>query len=164
MKRFRNAATLVAIVLMTSTFIACGTKKKSDSADNTLGKMEVVIPDELKDNEEIVEYIQGMSEVVDEYALLMNKMITDLDGLEGKEWEELRIGEQLKLTRAAATFAVKAAPITARWAEYEFNRSMYDDDLTEEELMALQTVMERFEARMKQIEEKNEKFFGGIEG
>ncbi|MEX2370744.1 MAG: hypothetical protein WD578_07045 [Bacteroidales bacterium] len=164
MKRFRNTATLVVIVLMASTLIACGSKDKSDNADNSLGKMELVIPDELKDNEEIVEYIKGMSVVVDDYALLMDKMIGDLDGLEGKEWEELKIGEQLKLTKAAATFAVKAAPITAKWAEYEFNRSLYDDDLTDEELMALQTVMERFEARMKQIEEKNQEFFGEVEG
>jgi len=154
--------TLMAIILLAATMMSCGSKESSKKAEDRLGKMEVEIPGELKDNPEIVTYIEGMSEVVDAYALLMDEMIGELSGMEGKEWEELKMGEQLKLTKAAAKFAMKAAPITAKWAEYEVNKGTVVNELTDEELMALETVYKRFEKRMEQIEEKNQTFFGGV--
>jgi hypothetical protein len=162
MKNNRNFFILFALMLLSFSLISCGGKNEKQSADNQLGKMEVVIPDVLKDNPEIVEYIEGMSEVVDQYAMLIDDMVGDLEGFEGKDWNELKIGEQLKLTKAAAQFAVKAAPITAKWAEFELKRNMIDQELTEEELMALETVLDRFEKRMEQIEERNQEFFGGV--
>jgi hypothetical protein len=162
MKSLKNAMFLFAVVLISVAMVSCGGRDSSKKAEDRLGKLEVVIPDELKDNPEIITYIEGMSEVVDSYALLMDEMIGDLSGFEGKEWEDLKIGEQLKLTRLAATFAMKAAPITAKWAEYEVKKGNVTDELTEEEMMALETVYRRFEKRMEQIEEKNREFFGGV--
>jgi hypothetical protein len=162
MKSIKKGMTLMAIILLAATMMSCGNKESSKKAEDRLGKMEVVIPGELQDNPEIVAYIEGMSEVVDAYALLMDEMIGELSGMEGKEWEELKIGEQLKLTKAAAKFAMKAAPITTKWAEYELNKGTVVNELTEEELMALETVYRRFEKRMEQIEEKNQSFFGGV--
>lgn len=162
MKSIKKEMTLMAIILLSATMMSCGGKESSKKAENRLGKMEVEIPGELKDNPEIVAYIEGMSEVVDAYALLMDEMIGELSGMEGKEWEELKMGEQLKLTKAAAKFAMKAAPITTKWAEYELNKGTVVNELTEEEMMALETVYRRFEKRMEQIEEKNQAFFGGV--
>ena len=164
MKRIKNAMTLFTIVLLSVTMVSCGGKDSTKKAENQLGKMEVVVPAELKDNPEIVAYIEGMSDVVDAYALLMDEMIGNLSGMEGKEWDELKIGEQLKLTKAAAQFAMKAAPITARWAEYEAKKGTVVNELSEEEMMALETVYKRFEKRMEQIEEKNQDFFEGVDG
>ena len=164
MKRIKNAMTLFTIVLLSVTMVSCGGKDSTKKAENQLGKMEVVVPAELKDNPEIVAYIEGMSDVVDAYALLMDEMIGNLSGMEGKEWDELKIGEQLKLTKAAAQFAMKAAPITARWAEYEAKKGTVVNELSEEEMMALETVYKRLEKRMEQIEEKNQDFFEGVDG
>ncbi len=164
MKPIKNAMTLFVIVLLSVTMVSCGSKDSKKKADNQLGKMEVVIPAELKDNPEIVDYIESMSEVVDAYSLLMDEMIGDLSGMEGKSWDELKIGEQLKLTKAGTQFAMKAAPITARWAEYEAKKGTVVNELTEEEMLALETVYKRFEKRMAQIEEKNQDFFGGVDG
>jgi len=163
MKNLKTLSIFAATVLFIGLFSACGNKDKTDEADNKLGKMEVVIPDELKDNPELVDYIKGMSEVVDEYALLMDDMIDEMDGIQGKDWDELKLGEQLKVTKTAAKFAMKAAPITAKWAEYEAKRNVVYEDLSDEDLMAMETLMTRFENRMKQIEEKNQEFFGNAD-
>jgi hypothetical protein len=162
MKSIKKGMTLMAVFLLAATMMSCGSKESSKKAEDRLGKMEVEIPGELQDNPEIVAYIEGISEVVDAYAVLMDEMIGELSGMEEKEWEELKMGEQLKLTKAAAKFAMKAAPITTKWAEYELNKGSVVNELTEEELMALETVYMRFEKRMEQIEEKNQAFFGGV--
>ena len=164
MKSIKNTIAVLTIILFSISLTSCGSKGNSDEAENRFGKMEVVIPDELKDNPEIVEYIEGMCEIVDEYALLMDDMIGDLDGIAGKDWSELKMGERLNLTKTAAKFAMKAAPITVKWGEVEVKRSIVESELTEEELLALETVMLRFEKRMEQIEEKNKEFFGDLNG
>lgn len=163
MENFKKSLGLLLIVLFTISLTSCGSKGNSaKEAEDRFGKMEVVIPDELKDNPEIVAYIEGMSQVVDEYALLMDDMIGELDGIGGKDWNDLKLGEQLKITKAGAKFAIKAAPITAKWGEFEAKRAIAEGDLTEDELIALESLMTRFEKRMEQIEEKNMEFFGSL--
>jgi hypothetical protein len=163
MKKVKYTLGVISIVLLSTVFTSCGSKGDSKAAaEDRFGKMEVVIPDELKDNPEVIEYIEGMSEVVDSYALLMDDMIGELGGMAGKDWNDLKIGEQLKLTKTAAKFAMKAAPITVKWSEFEAKRAITDEDLTEDEILALESVMLRFEKRMEQIEEKNAEFFGGL--
>jgi hypothetical protein len=165
MKTIKYTFGVVSIVLLSTIFTSCGSKGDSSAdAEDRFGKMEVVIPDELKDNPEIVEYIESMSEVVDEYALLMDDMIGEMDGIAGKDWDELKISEQLKLTKTAAKFAMKSAPITVKWGELEAKRSITDNDLSEDELVALESVLLRFEKRMEQIEEKNQDFFSDLNG
>ena len=165
MKNTRFATTLLAVFLVSGLLFSCGNKEKDavDTADEQLGKMEVEIPEVLRDNPEIVEYIEDMSVLVDDYAVLIDEMVKDVGDIAVKDWEELKIGEQLKLTRAAAEFAVKAGPLSAKWAEYEAHRRMVGQDLSEEEILALETVYERFEKRMAQIEEKNQDLFSGVE-
>lgn len=164
MKNTKSLLSGLLILIFSLSIVSCGGKKTSKTESNQLGRMEVVIPDELKENKEIVTYIEGMSELVDDYALLLDDMIKDLDGYHGKDWEDLSIREQLKLTKTGAQFAMKAAPITAKWREFEIKKGTLEGDLSEEELMALETIMKRFEKRMEEIEARNQDFFGQAEG
>lgn len=160
MRRIKNITLVVALMLSSALMVSCGSKDKpSEEAIEKLGKMEVVIPDELKDNPEIVEYVEGMSEVADAYALLIDESLTKLGDYAGKEWEELNMREQIKVTATAAEIAMKAAPNLAKLAEYQAKYYELGDSLTDDEILALATVWERFEARLEQIEEKNAKFF-----
>jgi hypothetical protein len=124
--------------------------------------MEVVIPDALKDNPEIVAYIEGMSEVVDGYALLLDETIPKLEGMQGKTFEELTMREKVKLTSIAAEVSMKSAPLMTKWAELESKQSLMDDELTEEEVLALEALTKRFEQRLIQIQERNQEFFEGV--
>lgn len=148
---------LILIVCVCSTIIACGGKENgTKTADERLGKLEVDIPEELKNNDEVVEYIEGMTRVADEYAILMDDMLEEVGDLSGKEPEELTMMEQLKLVKATGEVAVRSAEIMAAWEEYQSKRNELDQLLSSEEIQALEEVLEHFEARMMQIAEKHE--------
>ncbi len=161
MKRSNYVVAFAAMFLMTVVLTSCGSDKKNDEVVNKLGKMEVVIPDELKDNPEMVEYIEGMTEVVDAYALMFDEMIGEMKEYKGKDFDDLNMREKIKFTASAAEIAMKSAPVMVKWAEYEIDRSTFNDELTEEELIALESVWLRFEQRMEQIEERHSEFFDG---
>ena len=161
MKRSNYVLAFVAMFLLSGVLTSCGSDTKNDEAVNKLGKMEVVIPDELKDNPEMVEYIEGMTEVVDAYAFMFDEMIGEMKQYKGKNFDDLNMREKIKFTATAAEVAMKSAPVMAKWAEYEIDRSTFDDELTEEELIALETVWLRFEERMEQIGERHSEFFDG---
>lgn len=139
---------------------ACGGKDKaSDNADKRLGKLEVEIPAELEGNKEIVSYIHGMNEVADQYAILMDDMFDEVGDLSGKDPEELSMMEQLRLVKATSEVAVRSAEIMGAWAEYMEQRESLNEQLSEDELQALEAVFIRFEQRMTQIMEKHEDLF-----
>lgn len=161
MKKANYVIAFVAIFLLTGILTSCGSDKKNDELVNRLGKMEVIIPDELQDNPEMVEYIEGMTEIVDSYAFMFDEMIEEMSQYKGKDFDDLNMREKIKFTATAAEIAIKSAPVMVKWAEYEAKRSAFDDELTEEELMALESVCLRFEKRMEQIEERHSEFFEG---
>jgi|SRR6056297_3559076 len=165
MRHFRTLTVLLLATVMTAFVSSCnrGGDDATETADEKFGEMEVVIPEELKDNPEIVEYIEGMADVADSYALLMDEMIEELGGYEAASFEDLNMREKVKFTRHAAEFSMKSAPIMTKWAEHQAKRTMVADELSEEELMALEAVMERFEARMEQIEARHTDYFEGVE-
>ncbi|MGQ1908691.1 hypothetical protein ACT3CE_02770 [Marinifilum sp. RC60d5] len=136
--------------------ISCGGGNK---VDDKLGKMEVEIPAELKDNKEVVEFIVGMSEVADEYALMIDETMEDVGEYVGVDESELGMIDQLKLVKATAQIAVKSTTIMGKWGEYMDKRSQLGEQLSDEELVALEIVWTRFEKRMEQIQAK----YGEIE-
>lgn len=138
---------------------SCGGNKETEQADDKLGKMEIVIPDELKDNPEMVEYIEDMTELVDDYAVVMDEMVDKLKPFAGKTFDELKIGQQLKFTAIVTEVGVKSAPYMTKWAEYEMKWSNLEEGLTEDQLLALETVGKRFEERMEQIAEKYAEYY-----
>ena len=159
MKKTNYLLSMSTFLLIAIFLTSCGGNKKEEEKTDKLGKMEVVIPDALKDNPEMVEYIEGMTEVVDEYAIMIDGMVDEFDEFIGKTFEELNMREKIKVTAKGAEAAMKSAPILMKWAELENTHTVFDNDLSEDELMALETVMLRFEERMKQIEERHTDVF-----
>ncbi len=161
MKKTNYVIAFVAMFLLSGVLFSCGSDKKNEEAVNKLGKMEVVIPDELKDNPEMIEYIEGMTEVVDAYALMFDELISEMKPYKGKNFDDLNMREKIKFTATSAEVVVKSAPVMAKWAEYEISRSTFNDELTEEEMIALESVWLHFEQRMEQIEDRHSEFFDG---
>ncbi len=160
MKRFSYLTSLVSMLLIALLMTSCGGNKKEEQTAEKLGKMELVIPEALADNPEMVAYIEGMTEVVDEYALLIDENVDDFTAFKGKTFEELNMREKIKFTAAGAQVAMKSAPVLTKWAELEMEKSVIGMELSEDELLALETVMTRFEDRMKEIEARHTDFFG----
>jgi len=140
---------LIGIVAVTLT--ACGGK---DKADNKLGKLELQIPSELKNKPEAIAFIKGMNQVVDDYAVLIDDALNDVGELAGKSEEELSMLEKMRLLKATAEITVGAAPILVKWGEYMEKREKLNEQLTTDELLALESSWKRLEQRMEQIEKK----------
>lgn len=121
--------------------------------------MEVEIPAELKDKPEVVEYIEGMSQVADQYALMIDDMLEEVGEYEGVEQADLSIMDQIKLTKATAEVAIRSAEILGKWAGYQDNRDHMEEQLSDAELEALAGVWKRFEARIVQIESRHAEVF-----
>ena len=148
---------LLAILSLSIALTSCG-KKEENKADKKLGKLEVEIPAELKDNPEAVEYINGMVEVADDYALLVDELFEECGEYVGMEEEDLKMKDKLKITAATANYALSVGEIMLKWGEYETKRVEMYEEMTEEDIEAMKVVYEHVEKRFEQIEEKYQEF------
>lgn len=156
MKQLLNRGCIVfALSLILS---SCGSNNSND-ANKRLGKMEVQIPAELENNKEVVEYITGMSQVADEYAILIDDMLEEVGEYAGMEEEELGMMDKIRLTKATAEVALRSTEIMAKWAEYQNKRNNLEEQLSDAELQALESVWKRFEERIQQIEARHSEVF-----
>ncbi len=133
---------------------ACGCNSKSE-ANKRLGKIEVEIPAELKNKPEVVKYIKGMSEIADDYALLIDDMFEEVGEYAGKDESELSMIDKVKLTKATAEVAIRSAEIVGKWGEYQNKRTQLEEQLSDAETEALENVWKRFEQRIEQIEARH---------
>lgn len=146
---------LLIIAASLSMFVACGGGGKQTAADKEFGKLEVEIPKELEDNEEVVQFIEGMAEVTDEYALLLDETLEKTKKYHGKKNEELSMMEQVKLMAITGDVAVKSVAVMEKWGKYVDQRTNLEEQLSEDEMKALEVVYARFEERIEQIQEKH---------
>ena len=148
MKYLNKIVLLVAVLSLT----ACGSNSKKEPTK--LGKIEVEIPAELKDNPEMVEYINGTAEVADSYAFMIDNTLSDVSEYVGVEEEDLSMMDKIKLVQASAEIAMQSAEIMVKWGQYMEKRGQLSEELTDAELEALNVVWVRFEKRMEEIELK----------
>jgi len=152
--------TILAIACsLFSILTSCSGGTESSQADNKLGKIEIEIPAALKNKPEAVEYIKGMTEVADGYALMIDNVFEEYGEYIGVPEEELGMMDKIKLVKATADVAVKYTELMGKWAQYQEKRNALNEQLSEEELKALENVWHRFEKRMEQIEAKHHEYF-----
>ena len=138
---------------------SCSDKSQKTAADGKLGTIDVEIPESLKDKPEVVTYIHDMSRIADDYALLIDQVLTDLDGFEKKDMDNLSMMDKIRLMKVTSEAGFKSIDMMSKWGDYHNKMNVYKVDLAEDETFALEGVLKRFEARMKQIENKHSKFF-----
>ena len=158
MKKGIFKITLVILTIAMFSY-SCGGDKKKTAADNQLGKIEVEIPESLKNKPEVVAYIHDMNKIADDYAMMIDQVLTDFKGYEGKDMEKMGMMDKIKFMKISAEVGFKSIDIMSKWGDYHNKLNVFKDDLTEDETLALESVMKRFEVRMKQIEERHSKFF-----
>ncbi|NLZ95865.1 MAG: hypothetical protein GX921_08590 [Bacteroidales bacterium] len=164
MKKIFFTLTL-AVFAVSMFFSSCGdSSRKADNpqktvADSKLGKLDVEIPASLRDKPEVVAYIHDMNKVADEYAILIDKALEDFGGYENLDFDDLSMMDKIKVMKASAEIGLKSMDMMAKWAEHHDRLNIYKEDLSEDETLALETVVNRFGERMKQIEKKHTKYF-----
>jgi cell division protein FtsL len=154
MKNLKPA--VIAFIVVPMLLISCSgnSSKNSSEADKKLGKLKVEIPAELNDKPEVVNYINGMHEVADEYALIIDQVMDEAGHLAGVPEEDLTMMQKIKLVKLTAEVASKSTVTMAKWAEFQEQRVAIEEQMTDEELEALEAVWARFEERIKQIDNK----------
>lgn len=156
-KRFNITQTLAIAIITIACFNSCSnSNSENKGSDSKLGKIEVEIPDALKGNTEVVNYIKGMSEVADEYANMVDDMLEEYGEYAGMATEDLTMMEQIKLTKATAEVAIKSTEIMTKWAEYQEKRNSLGTQLSDDELKALESIWTKFEQRIEEISKKQE--------
>lgn len=162
-KRFFTLA--LAVFAVSMFFSSCGdSSRKADSpqktvADSKLGKLDVEIPASLRDKPEVVAYIHDMNKVADEYAILIDKTLEDFGDYENLDFDDLSMMDKIKVMKVTAEIGFKSMEMMAKWGEHHNKLNLFKEDLTEDETLALETVVNRFGERMKQIEKKHSKYF-----
>jgi hypothetical protein len=147
---------MIPFILISMILMSCsgGSSKKSSMADNKLGRLKVDIPAELNDKPEVVNYILGMNEVADEYALIIDKIMDEAGHLIGVPEEELSMTQKIKLLKLTTDVAMQSTMTMAKWADFQAQRTEMEVEMSDEELEALASVWTRFEERIMQIDEK----------
>ena len=150
---------IINLLAITMLLYSCGGDKQKTAADNKLGKLDVEIPASLKNKPEVVTYIHDMNKVADDYALLIDQVLTDFRGFEKKDIEKMGMMDKIKFMKVSAEVGFKSLDMISKWGDYHNKLELFKEDLNEDQTLALESVMKRFEERMKQIEEKHSKFF-----
>ena len=119
--------------------------------------MEVQIPDELKDNPEAAEYIENMAKAVDAYAIALDKMASEIYKMGIKEGEEPTTFQKIKLMQVLATHFQEIGQTAEPLFSYLEKGEFMKNELSDDEIMAFASVMDRFQDRMQELEKKYEK-------
>jgi hypothetical protein len=158
MKRNLFAYTIAMLAFALFSY-SCTDNSQKTEADSKLGTLKVEIPETLKNKPEVVAYIHDMSKVADDYAILIDKTLADFGDYHNKDFEQLGMMDKIKVMKATAEIGFKSMEMMTKWGEHHDKLNLFKEDLTEDETLALESVVNRFEERMKQIKKKHSKYF-----
>ena len=83
----------------------------------------------------------------------------DFGDYQNLDFDDLSMMDKIKVMKASAEIGFKSMDIMAKWGEHHNKLNLLKKDLTEDETLALETVVNRFGERMEQIEKKHSKYF-----
>ncbi|PKP39240.1 MAG: hypothetical protein CVT98_02585 [Bacteroidetes bacterium HGW-Bacteroidetes-15] len=154
----RKKITTIFVVASLLFAFGCGSKEKKAEKEysSTFTPMEIVIPDELKDNPEAVEYINNMAKATDAYALAVEKFAAEVYKMGFKEGEELSTMQKIKLMTILAEHFEGIAKSSEPMLKYFEESNFMLNEFNETEIAAFAVVMDRFQARMEELEKKYE--------
>jgi hypothetical protein len=148
----------LSISLIVAMFInSCsgGKTSEQEAVDEQLGKLErIEIPASLKNKPEVVAFIKEMEVLTDEFALVVDKTAIEAKEYKGKNLDELGFAEKIQLTKLSSELSFKSLQMIAKWAEFTDKRFSMQQVLNEDEIKAFDAIFNRFQERMKQIEDK----------
>ncbi len=149
--------TLLRIVFIASLVfsVACNNQKKSD--EYSIPPLTVEIPDELKDQPEIVEFIRDSEKSINHFAESVERVYIENPQLIGKDADEMSMVEKLKVLKVAGEMAVAFGEFSLSYANMNEKMNQFETEMTEDQALALATVGDAFEKRMELLEQRLEK-------
>jgi hypothetical protein len=150
MKQVMKLLILVLLVLA----MACNTNRKSEY---NISPLVVEIPDELKEQPEVVEFIRSSERNINRFAETIERSYEENPDLWQKEAEEMSMVEKLKVLKVAGEMAVAFSEFSMDYAAMNEKMGQFEMQMNDDQVLALATVGKAFENRMKLLEERLEK-------
>jgi uncharacterized protein YsxB (DUF464 family) len=142
-------AIIIAIVS-----VSCLSEKKGDY----LPPIKVEIPEALQSNTDAVTFINQSSEVLNQWSVTFEDLGVECEPFVGKEESELSTMDKLKLGKIMMEFMANMGQFAVKVAEMEQTASMIEDGLNEQEIEAMEVVMDSFDARIEELNDKYQDF------
>lgn len=124
------------------------------SSSDRLAPLKIDVPPELKDKKEIVEFIKDSEEAINLYSNTAEELAKDCKEFIGKKEEDLNMLDKVKMVAIFGQFTANFSQGAIKYSEMLDQTSVFEEGLTEEQTAALATVLELFNQRMEQLEEK----------
>lgn len=130
------------------------TKKKGDY----LPPIKAEIPEALRENDEAISYIEETTEALNHWSVVFEDLVVECEPYIGKDESELTTIEKLKLGKIMMEFVANIGQFAVSVAEIDQNTTTIEYDLDDEELEALLTIKNIFEARIEELNIKYQDF------
>lgn len=150
MKKNINLLVILSIILFAPSCISAPTE--------TLPPLNIEIPSELNDNQELVDFIKNSEKDINDLTINLEQLAEDTRNYIHKEAEDLSTMEKVKFVAAVSKFSIGMMETTASYQQMLEKSQLYEKSLSEDEILALETVMNSFKKRMEEINNKYEAY------
>ncbi len=150
-----KAIKLIFISIVVLVLVSCSSNNKST---NHLEPLKIDIPKELKNNEEVVIFIEGSESVINKWSDSLESLFNDSEEFVGKSEDDLSIKDQIKLTQIGLDFMSQMAEFGAEMTLLENSAATVQSGLSDKELEAFDIVKQALKLRIDELGEKYRNF------
>ena len=153
--------TILLLLITSLLFTACSGEKKSKRSADLLPPMEITIPDEIKDDTELVELVKSSEKAINEVSDNFEKIIVDFEEYFDDDFnmEEAGMTDKIKIGKVmidVVTNSTSMLTTMEKFNNYVENKKELGD-FNESQIKAVEHVGEAFKNRMQEIETKYKK-------
>ncbi len=138
---------LAIINLFFSLIVGCTSNEKG----NYLTKLEISIPQSLKNSSAIVEFTQESCNALNQWSITLEDLVAECSQYIGMNEEELTAEDREKLGKYMMEFVAKLGQFAVYSAEWQQQMSTLEAELTVEQLSAFEPIKNQLELRIQEI-------------
>ncbi|PLX15920.1 MAG: hypothetical protein C0599_16030 [Salinivirgaceae bacterium] len=144
---------LVILISIISVIIGCSSGPKPSEPDY-LPPIKAEIPAELQDNQDIVEYINTTTDVLNDVSRELEDLYVKIEPYADIPESEISTMDKLRISKYAIQFTAEMAKLGAKMAMMKETYHLMSEDLSSEEEQALMVINETFLKRIQQLNDK----------
>jgi len=150
----KNLGSKIVIILLFGFIAACSSENKRNA--NFLPLISIEIPEEVKDNPELVEVIKSSEKAINEFSDNIEQLVLEGKEVLDKKEEERSLGDNLKIGKLTIQFVSNSAELAGLIDEFDSYKNNQKDQglINDAQLKALEKVGESFENRIQEINNK----------
>lgn len=145
---------IVSLVFLIISSCSSDKAKKGDY----LPPLKAEIPESLQDNDEAKKFIEESTDALNQWSITLEDLVVECEPFVGKDESELSAMDKLKLGKIMMEFVANMGQFAVKVAEMEQFATSIEDGLDDQEMEAMAVVMDSFENRINEINEKYKNF------